>query len=428
MARLLYQLLWILIYPFYEIFSLSGYAKNKAGLFYRTRKDSIYKLNRFYRALQHENYNGKIFWLHAASAGELDQIRAIIREIKKSRQSIKIIVSIFSLSVKNIDRIECDLAIYLPLDFPWKWQSLDRDFTVDVFATSTWDVFPNLLAVLKKRNAKCYLVNAALGSNASRLKHRWFFKNHYRDLTAIYAVDEENANRFKSLFDGPVEACGDSRYDTVMHRLKSATLDQSKKKTFETHRNVWILASTYSACDEIIFPFLKEWLQRFDWELWIFSHHLDEQRLVKVESEINSVGFESVRMTDFIKSGNKYTKKTRPRIWIIDEMGLLAFAYSFADFCYVGGAFHNRVHNTAEPAGAGLPVVTGPIIDPSPVAVTLESIGALFRCPSEAELKEIVFKLTENSTFREKAGKTALQFLKKNQGAAKKLFQKMNLE
>lgn len=424
MARFLYNLSLTLLYPFYATLALLGLAPNKIGLFFRSRQNSIYKLNELHRSWQEEGSKGKLFWFHAASAGELDQIRAIIREIRPKNKAAKIIVSVFSLSVKNLKSINCDLSVYLPLDVPWRWSLLDPDFSVDVFATSTWDVFPNLLRKLSQRNTACFLINAALPADSSRLTHAWFFRNHYRDLTGIFAVDEENAKRFRKLYSGPVETAGDSRYDTVMYRLQKASLPKEKKAALKTKNHVFILASTYSACDHEIFPWLSQWLNDYkNFEVWIFPHHIDEQRLSETESELSRLSVSSVRFSQLVKN----PAKKRPRAVVVDEMGILAFAYSFADLCYVGGAFHNRVHNTAEPAGAGLPVLTGPRIEASPVAVSLEQAGALRRSANGDELKNHVYEFSEKPRLMKKTGKTAKDYLKSNTGAAKTLAKKMNL-
>ncbi|HBS04525.1 MAG TPA: hypothetical protein DEA96_06150 [Leptospiraceae bacterium] len=446
MGILLYNLSLLALYPLYRILALFH-----PGLrdFRKSRKDGWRQFRRFAsteaKMRNLPGHNAPIIWLHAASAGELDQSLALAREIR-SRGKSTIVLSVFSRSVKRLPTDTVDFAFYLPLDLPFRWASLIGKLPIHTFITSTWDVFPNLLRYLSSRGTRCFLASAALPRDSSRLKWKWFFAPHYSHLTGIGAVDEANQKRFQQLYKGPVHVTGDTRFDTIFHKLEQARLPEEHKKRFQSllrppaktkagkkrkKEQILILASTYKACDEMVFPVLSEWLDRFHgWKVWIFPHHIDSHRVAELS---HNLAKEELQADLFVPdSENQHLPvhepgKSENRILIMNCLGLLAHAYALAQFCYIGGAYHNRVHNTAEAAALGIPIVTGPRIESSPIAVDLRQAGALFVAPSTRLLKEIMFRLTDESMFRKRQGKIGKKLLSSRKGASQVFCDQFNI-
>jgi 3-deoxy-D-manno-octulosonic-acid transferase len=76
-----------------------------------------------------------------------------------------------------------------------------------------------------------------------------------------------------------------------------------------------------------------------------------------------------------------------PRVIIADEMGRLSELYGVADFAWVGGAVHGKVHNVLEPAAWGLPVSCGVNFQNSQEAEALHSAGLLFAAQDAQSLE-----------------------------------------
>lgn len=433
MGLLLYNAVLICLYPLYLVVS-----RFHPGLkeFRRSRKEGMREFRRFRstEAKMHRlpGRNAPIVWLHAASAGELDQAMALAREIRL-RGKATIILSVFSVSVKKLPADTVDFSFYLPLDMPFRWSSLIKDLPVHTFVTNTWDVFPNLLRFLNRRGTRCYLSSAALAEKSSRLKHRWFFAPHYAPLSGIGAVDAYNQKRFQKLYSGPIKITGDTRFDSIFYKLEQARIPAELASRFKalqksisgkrkSKEQILLLASTYKACDDMLIPVLSEWLDRFPgWKVWIFPHHIHSQRVAELHRSLQKEELEAdlflpdegnPELTVHIPGGSKN------RILIMNCMGLLAHAYAMAQFCYVGGGYHHRIHNTAEAAALGLPIITGPRIEASPVAVDLRREGALLVAPNIKLLKEIMFRLADDNVFRKHQGKVAREMLLKQRGAS----------
>ncbi|MBL8018831.1 MAG: hypothetical protein JNM27_04120 [Leptospirales bacterium] len=371
-----------------------------------------------------------LLWLHAASVGEMDQALAVAREFRPLHPKVRIALSVFSLSVKKLEHSDVDVMFRLPVDFYWSWAKLLRALKPGAFVTFTWDVFPNLLLHLKKNQTPAFLSCAALAADSSRLRFplRPLMKPVYRKLSGIGVVDQNNLERFQILAsaedrqqdqskanqrsrDWPrVMVTGDSRYDAIFHRIENAKLsDEIERKLKSSSRN-WILASTYAACDDVILPHLKAILDEFrDLNVLVFPHFVDEKRIQSIEAKIREQSLSYTRFSD----------STPGRICIVDQLGVLALAYRYAAFAYVGGGFHHRIHNTGEPAAFALPILTGPRIETSPVALLLEEKGALSRIDSQT-IVDRVRVLMKDDAQRVATGRRGQQALQNERGSAKK--------
>jgi 3-deoxy-D-manno-octulosonic-acid transferase len=74
------------------------------------------------------------------------------------------------------------------------------------------------------------------------------------------------------------------------------------------------------------------------------------------------------------------------RVVLVDSVGVLAEIYRAGHLAYVGGSFTTGVHNTMEPAVAGMPVLFGPRIQNAEEAGVLvrQGRGWVCRRPPEA--------------------------------------------
>jgi 3-deoxy-D-manno-octulosonic-acid transferase len=399
--RQLYSILLILLLPAWALACLFS---KKARQFAKTRREGKRSIC---EALQH---NGPLFWLHGSSAGELDQALAIAREIRRRKLQGKILITVFSLSVKRLPVNDADFTAYLPIDFPWSWRWIQKRAFPLTFITFTWDVYPNLLHRIRRSGGSAFLCSAALPEDSWRIRYRRWLRRIYEDFNGIGAVDEPNRSRFLKLLPDESRVCitGDTRYDTIFYRIEHSPLLPEDRERLTIARPLFILASTYAACDEQLMPHLPQWLEKYpDLDLWIFPHHVDEHRLAECERSLKR------QKIDF-----KRYSEGPARVVLVDRLGILARAYEKARYCYVGGGFHHRVHNTAEPAALGVPVLTGPRIEASPIALQLEAEGTLFRRSSGAELFSIIDELERNSHQRLLLSQKSRNYMLSQRGAS----------
>ena len=103
---------------------------------------------------------------------------------------------------------------------------------------------------------------------------------------------------------------------------------------------------------------------------------------------------------------------------IIDHIGILTKAYSYANVAYVGGGMGSKgLHNILEAATFGVPVIIGKNYDKFPEAGKLEDLGGLFSIASSADFQTIATKLFEDDHFRDKTGMICGHWINSNTGA-----------
>jgi len=415
-SLLLYNILITLLWPFYRTLILYS---GKIAAFHDSRVLSLRDLDKFLITIKER---GKPLWLHASSVGEFDQALGILRAVKKHHKQQIVIISVFSMSVKTLSHPEADFIFRLPLDFYFIWPAIIKKINPDAFVTMTWDIFPNLMHHLNKNNIPAFLCSAALNKTSSRLRFPLLqlYRPVYEKFQGIGAADENNRTLLSILYrdENHLKITGDSRYDTILYKIKNSKLKAEDTKMFSgLKNNVLVLASTYNADDQAILPRLDSLLQkRSDWTVLIFPHHVDRTRLQEVEKNTSQHNLKTVRYSKISSFKNN-------KIIVVDKLGLLALSYRHATLAYVGGAFHHRIHNTAEPAAFGIPVLTGPKIESSPAALALQNAGALISCDTGKDLISEMADLMDEEKRRDKMGGSGKQLVK-NQSGSSELFYK----
>jgi 3-deoxy-D-manno-octulosonic-acid transferase len=120
-----------------------------------------------------------------------------------------------------------------------------------------------------------------------------------------------------------------------------------------------------------------------------------------------------------LESSNFKFLKAQPRVIIVDEMGRLSDLYGVADFAWIGGATHSKVHNVLEPAAWGLPVSCGPHFQNSQEALAMSSAGLLFHSSDAEKIRKHWLQLFSEL---EGSGEQALKFAQAMSGASDKIF------
>ena len=92
----------------------------------------------------------RCFWFHAASLGEYEQIKPVLSGLKEIEPNSYFILSLFSPSGYDfIDDDQVDCKVYLPFDFYWTIKSCLKIVKPKKIILAGYDVWPNLIWVLK---------------------------------------------------------------------------------------------------------------------------------------------------------------------------------------------------------------------------------------------------------------------------------------
>ena len=169
--------------------------------------------------------NKKKIIIHAASAGEYEQIKPLLRIIDKNTYFVIITCMSPTIykSIKN-DQLS-DAYCYHPFDLPWLSKRFFNLINPSIYLTTRHDVWPMHLYTAKKMNIKTMIINANLYPKSKRLK--WYFINLTKyifnlfDLIMVPSKQVQNIFK-KQLQIDDIHIASDTRFDQIMYRKNNS--------------------------------------------------------------------------------------------------------------------------------------------------------------------------------------------------------------
>ncbi|WP_374030093.1 3-deoxy-D-manno-octulosonic acid transferase [Bdellovibrio bacteriovorus] len=313
----------------------------------------FYKIKR--AGAENEIALARPYWIHAAS-GEIEYARPVIRELKRQHPEIPVLVTYSSPSAKKILESLHDVDVWaaLPWDLDFLLLRFIKKWNPRVLMFSRTDVWPVLAAVAKKENIPTTLFSATFADNSSRLKGftRYLTKFSLNRLSEIHCVSAEDIDNLHALnLDIPVVVSGDTRFDQVFHRLENPKALKSELIP-SPEDFVFIAGSTWPEDEAVLIPALAK-LKGVHIQVIIAPHETTPAHLEHLEAQFKNAGL-------------RYVRYSQAQVWpagsilLVDQVGILAELYTWADIAFVGGSFKKQVHSVMEALAAGLPVMVGP--------------------------------------------------------------------
>lgn len=420
------NLTWKIIYN-YIILPLFYLLLRLAGIFNNKIRRGIIGRKRVYENLilnaSSIDKSKKLIWFHSSSLGEFEQAKPIIEKLKKEKD-VNILITFFSPSgYENSKKYPlADLISYIPFDTAGNAEKFIAITNPSLAVIMRYDLWPNMIHSLRKKNIPIYLVDATLLSSSPRKSTivKSFHKNLFSQLSRILTVSEDDANEFKSFgFDADkVKAVGDTRFDRVYQRSLDAKEKKLIKENVTKNRKIFVAGSTWEQDEEVILPaFLK--LNKVDKNviLIIAPHEPTILHLEKIENEFAGK-IRTIRFSHL----NNYSGEN---VIIVDSIGILLTLYTYAHVAYVGGSFKQNIHNVLEAAVYGTPVMFGPKIDNSQEAIKLLELGAGIMVNSKREAYRYLRTLFNNEELRIRLGKISYDYVRTNTGATDKILQEI---
>jgi 3-deoxy-D-manno-octulosonic-acid transferase len=365
----------------------------------------------------------KIIWFHSSSLGEFEQAKPIIEKLKKETD-VKIVVSFFSPSGYENSRKYpyADIITYLPFDSGWRAKRFVEVISPDLAVFMRYDIWPNHIWALKKKNIRTFLVDATMKKNSPRKLPavRSFHKYLFEDFAKILTVSDEDAKGFKSFKckNVQIKVVGDTRFDRVYSRSLASKESKIIPSEILKERKVLVAGSTWQQDEDVLIPvFLK--LQKYDKDalMVIAPHEPTLLHLEKLEQEFTGAT-SSIRLSHI----NNYTDE---RVIIVDSIGVLSILYNYADAAFIGGSFKINVHNVLEAAVYGIPVLFGPKIDNSQEAKKLVEVGGGIIINNKKELYWRLRKMFSDKKLIEECGRKAYDFVHENIGATDRIIKEI---
>ncbi len=361
-------------------------------------------------------------WFHSSSMGEFEQAKPIIAALREKHEDLDIIVSFFSPSgydhSKNYKL--ANLITYIPLDTVSNARRFLDLIRPTVAVMVRYDIWPNHVWELRKRNIPILIANASIRKNSSRVKFplKTFHEDLYRELTSILAVSAADVKTFEKigLRYPQIQAIGETRYDQVWQRSLEARKKHLIPDSILRRRKVFVVGSSWEEDEDVIIPTFKKVLQYDSTALMILvPHEPTLPTLERIEMDLNaSPG--SIRFSDL----NDYAGE---RIIVVDSIGILTALYQYAHVAYVGGSFKQGIHSVLEPAVYGVPVLFGPKHHNSQEAVELAKRGGGIVVHDQQDCYKALRTLLNNKKAASRAGTIALNLVKENIGATERFIE-----
>jgi 3-deoxy-D-manno-octulosonic-acid transferase len=364
----------------------------------------------------------KRIWIHSASLGEFEQAKPIIESLRSSNDLCYIVTFFSPSGYDNAKKYpHADVISYIPFDTPHAAREFVSLINPDIAIIMRYDLWPNHINVLHKKNIPIFLIDATLRSDSLRLKPviRVFHHELYSRLHKILAVSQTDKDNFLNLRLSParVDVVGDTRFDRVLQNSLAAKQKKILRDEVTGERNVLVAGSTWEEDEEVLFPVIMKLLKyRNNFAAIIVPHEPTVPHIEKIENEFSEAGIATIRFSLL----NDYHAE---RVIIVDSIGILLTLYYYAKIAFVGGSFKSNVHNVLEAAIYGIPVMYGPKIHGSAEARALaESGGGTIVRDKIGCYRQLNSLLLSDKT-RLAKGNISYQYTMSNTGATQKILQ-----
>jgi 3-deoxy-D-manno-octulosonic-acid transferase len=415
------------------------------SLFVPKLKERNFNLKTSLNSLQKLSKDKKTIWFHSASMGEFEQAKPLIELVKKNKTNIQIICTFFSPSGYNTqkDYKYADAICYLPFDTYWKAKSFINKVNPIVVIFVRYELWYNYLSILKNNNVNTFLINATYPNVLIKTKILLsFYKSIFNLITEIYAVSPTNFELFNALkIKTTIHKSADTRNDRIIEKVNEAKMyPVISKNLFLDDNLILVCGSVWNEDIDIIFDAVSNLsiskLRKL--QLILVPHEPTEAHISYIQNKFSNNILLS-QLTDkksYQQWVTTHCNKVQPpfvnifslehKAIIVDSIGKLLKIYAIADLAYIGGSFGVGVHSITEPAGYGIPLVTGANCYNSPDALPLIQHGALTKINNANQLKEWLIYMNDNE-HRTKAGTAAKQYIQINTGTTQIIYNRINI-
>lgn len=361
----------------------------------------------------------KVLWMHAASLGEYEQGLPVLEKLKENFPSHKILITFFSPSgYENVVKKKhiADAVCYLPFDKKNTVKEFVSQFDCELFFTVKYDYWYNLLAELKNRNVKTFVISALFYESQSFFTSygKWFVKQLKENITWFFHQTQHSYVLAKSIGLLNSSVTGDTRFDRVKHlKLRNNHVD-FVEEFIETKKTI-VFGSSWQS-EEKIAKIISE--KNNDLKVIIAPHDL------KRVGNLKEIFPEALLYSELKNS--QVPELSNSQILIIDSIGLLSRLYFYADIAIVGGGFHDAgLHNILEAATFGVPIVFGNKYKKNPEADSLISAKGGRSFEDENSAAKFVLNLIKDEMLLKEMSENAERFVAQQPDSSKLIIEKI---
>ena len=351
----------------------------------------------------------RIVWLHAASLGEFEQGRPVIELIREKYPQYKILLTFFSPSGYEIRKNYhgADYVFYLPADTPSSVRRFLDTVHPEIAIFVKYEFWLNMLAELRRRNVRTYIISAIFRRDS--VFFRWYgslWRKALRSFDTLFVQNRESAELLAGIGIDNVKVAGDTRFDRVAKIAREAGKIELLDRFCGSER-VFIAGSTWQPDEEILLQLINE---NPSVKFIVAPHEMEESRIETLCANVRGGAARYTKCTP-------QTSFDAVQVLVLDTVGLLASAYGYASWGYIGGGFGVGIHNTLEAAAFGLPIAFGPNYQKFKEARDLVSLEAAVSIIDYPQLKRWFEPLRDDAELLSRVSRKAREYTADNQGA-----------
>lgn len=366
-------------------------------------------------------------WIHAASVGEYLQGIPLVKALRADLgdDAPPVAFTHFSPSGHDFARKHpcADLHDYLPLDTPRGMRRLVAAWRPRLLVFVKFDIWPNLIVAARQARVPVVLMAGSLSPRSARL--RWIgrplFRDVYNRFNHLGVCTEQDRRRFveELKVNVPVSVTGDTRVEQVIVRYEQSLGGTVSERLRALKGRLLVLGSTWPPDERLWLPILAELARTHqDLRVVLCPHEPTPARLGAIEAQIAARGLVTVRLSALLDAAPPDVGPGT--VILVDTVGVLAEIYRAGHLAYVGGSFTTGVHNTMEPAVAGLPVLFGPRIQNAEEAGLLVAREAGFVTAEAQAALACASRLLGDADLLARTGAAARQVVLDQRGAAER--------
>ncbi|MCX7918466.1 MAG: 3-deoxy-D-manno-octulosonic acid transferase [bacterium] len=397
----------------------------------------------------------KTIWIHAVSVGEVNAVKPLIKKIRESNPSLRIILSTVTGTGQTVARQsvpEVDQFIFFPSDLIWNLRRLFKYINPQLLILVETELWPNLISLCASRSIPIMLINGRISPRSFMRykKVRWFFQPLLNKMTLFLMQSETEVDRIRTI-GAPhhkIKITGNIKFDISIPELTD--LEKQRYRAmfgFEPSQPVWLVGSTHPGEEKLILQVYKA-IRATQPELRLILVPRHPHRAEEVGKEIELLGLPYVRRSQLPpecatdRVNKAFTKALSPilsnpdspvrvknshSIILVDTVGELTKLYALADVVFIGGSLVPiGGHNVLEPATLGKPILFGPYMHNFEFcAELLLSAGGGIQVNNIQDLESQLSALLEQPELRRQLGEKARSAVIANQGATERTFEEI---
>ena len=373
-----------------------------------------------YRLLKEKtDHSAQYIWFHAASLGEFEQARPLIEAIRRDHPGYKILLTFFSPSGYEVrkDYPLADIVCYLPFDTKKNVRRFLDLAKPQIAIFIKYEFWYNYVHESYLRQIPLYLVSAVFRPNQIFFKKSGLqYGKMLRYYTHFFVQDEGSAQLLKEHHIQQVTVAGDTRIDRVIEIQKETRQLPAIEKFADANALVFIAGSSWAPDEDIFIDYFNTHPAL---KLIVAPHEIHESHLAEIEEKLQRPYIRYSQVTE--------DNAMQQDCLIIDSFGLLSSIYRYGHIGYIGGGFGVGIHNLAEAAVYGIPVIFGPNYAKFREAHGLIAHGGGFTIGHKTAFNQQMDLFTNDPSTRIEAGEKAKTYIFGNAGATKKIMQHLSL-